>query len=230
MRLYVLQYALREEDGIPAPGYLIVTDDQRYVLVDTGFPIADSGMFAADFVKPEDDVRQQLGRLDLRPDDIDILICTHFDPDHAGAHHLFTSAELIVQRRHYEFVHSETHERFESTRPSWGAPGLNYRLVDGDTVIAPGVEVIDTSGHVPGHQSVLVRLPESGPILLAIDALHHDPDHPYSPGPADMNPSQTVSSIDKIKNLIASEGVTLTLYGHNGEQWATVRQAPEYYA
>ena len=114
MRLYVLQYAFREEDGNPIPGYLIVTDDQQYILVDTGFPTLDSGMFVADFVKPEDDVRQQLALMDLRPDDIDILICTHFDPDHAGAHHLFTAAELIVQRQHYEFVHNETIDRFES--------------------------------------------------------------------------------------------------------------------
>jgi N-acyl homoserine lactone hydrolase len=28
-----------------------------------------------------------------------------------------------------------------------------------------------TSGHVPGHQSVLVRLPQTGPVLLAIDAV-----------------------------------------------------------
>jgi len=229
MRLYVLQYGLTEANT-PIPGYLIVSDDQQHILVDTGFPTLDSGMFVADFVKPEDDVRQQLALMDLRPDDIDILICTHFDPDHAGAHHLFTAAELIVQRQHYEFVHNETIDRFESTRPSWDAPGLNYRLVEGDTVILPGVEVIDTSGHVPGHQSVLVRLPESGPVLLAIDALHHDPALPYEPGDYDMNPNQTAASIEKIKGLIAREGLTLTLFGHNGAQWATVPKAPDYYA
>jgi hypothetical protein len=30
---------------------------------------------------------------------------------------------------------------------------------------------VATGGHVPGHQSVLVRLPETGPVLLAIDAV-----------------------------------------------------------
>ena len=45
------------------------------------------------------------------------------------------------------------------------------RLVDGDTELLPGLELIETSGHVPGHQSVLVRLPKTGAILLPIDAV-----------------------------------------------------------
>lgn len=40
-------------------------------------------------------------------------------------------------------------------------PG-RIRLVDGDTELLPGLELIETSGHVPGHQSVLVRLPKTG--------------------------------------------------------------------
>lgn len=230
MRLYIFQYGVTH-DGNPIPGYLIITADQRHILVDTGFPASEGGAAAApDFVKPEDHVLQHLAGIDLTPDDIEIVICTHFDPDHAGANELFTSAELIVQRRHDEFVRSTPVDRFEVYRPSWDYPGLRYRLVDGDTVIAPGVEVIDTSGHVPGHQSVLVRLPETGPVLLAIDALHHDPATPYEPGAFDMSPTDTAASIEKLKVLIEREGVTLTVFGHNGEQWATLRHAPEYYA
>jgi N-acyl homoserine lactone hydrolase len=34
----------------------------------------------------------------LHAADIDTLICTHFDIDHAGYHDAFTNAELVVQR------------------------------------------------------------------------------------------------------------------------------------
>ena len=106
MRLYIFQYGVTH-DGNPIPGYLIITADQRHILVDTGFPASEGGAAAApDFVKPEDHVLQHLAGIDLTPDDIEIVICTHFDPDHAGANELFTSAELIVQRRHDEFVRS----------------------------------------------------------------------------------------------------------------------------
>jgi glyoxylase-like metal-dependent hydrolase (beta-lactamase superfamily II) len=52
-------------------------------------------MNAADYVI------NQLGKIGLQPDDIQFVVCTHFDPDYAGNHELFTNAELIVQRRHY---------------------------------------------------------------------------------------------------------------------------------
>ena len=44
-------------------------------------------------------------------------------------------------------------------------------MVDGDTELLPGVTLIETSGHAPGHQSVLVRLPKTGAVLLVIDAV-----------------------------------------------------------
>ena len=54
------------------------------------------------------------------------------------------------------------------------------RLVDGDTELLPGLELIETSGHVLGHQSVLLRLPKMGPVLLVADAIIYsalcDPD------------------------------------------------------
>ena len=45
------------------------------------------------------------------------------------------------------------------------------RLVDGDTELLPGITLIETSGHVPGHQSVLVRLSKTGAVLLTVDAV-----------------------------------------------------------
>ncbi len=55
-------------------------------------------------------------------------------------------------------------------RPQWDQPKARLRLVDGDTALLPGLELLETSGHVPDHQSVLVRLPKTGAILLTIDA------------------------------------------------------------
>jgi hypothetical protein len=76
-----------------------------------------------------------------------------------------TNAELVVQREHYELTRSG-HERFAAVRGHWDHPALRYRLVDGDTELLPGLTLIETSEHMSGHQSVLVRLPETGPVLL----------------------------------------------------------------
>jgi N-acyl homoserine lactone hydrolase len=156
------------------------------------------------------------------------VICTHFDVDHAGQNDAFTKAEFVVQREHYALARSG-HPRFATARPHWDHPALRYRLVDGDTELLPGLAVIETSGHVPGHQSVLVHLPQTGAMLLAIDAVMFarlfTPDRPA--GPED-DEAKLRASTQKLIDLAEREGA-LVIFGHDGEQWATLKQAPEYY-
>src|SRR6516162_3073766 len=176
-RLYLMQLAAatvsRAEQTLEMVlvCYLVQTSDGQNILIDTGLPAdfqRDAGMLAVS--RDEKNVIEQLADLNLRPDDIDILICTHFDVDHAGYHDAFTKAELIVQRKHYELARSG-HPRFAGARTHWDHPALRYRMVDGDTELMPGLTLLETSGHAPGHQSILVCLPRTGPVLLAIDAV-----------------------------------------------------------
>jgi N-acyl homoserine lactone hydrolase len=238
MRLYLLVYARNEASGTPAPGYLIQTDDGTNILVDTGYSRETLGAYKApDYqgmrVDDEDYVTNKLAALGLRPADIRYLVCTHLDPDHAGGHNEFPDAELVIQREQYEAAQAEVHPRFGMTRPYWDDPKLHYRLVDGDTELVPGVELIASGGHVPGHQSVLVTLPQTGPVLLAIDAMTRDIAG-YTPetrpiGPFDMDEAGVRASTAKLLDLAVRRGVTLIVFGHDAEQWKNLRTAPEYY-
>lgn len=210
--------------------YLVETSDGKHILVDSGFP--------ADVPLPpgtppahyETNVIEQLADLGLRPDDIDILICTHFDIDHAGYHDAFTKAELIVQREHYALARSG-HPRFAAARAHWDHPALRYRLIDGDTELLPGLTLLETSGHTPGHQSVLVRLPQTGPVLLTIDAVMLQ--RAFTPDrqawPVDDNEEQLRASTRKLLHLVEREHVALVIFGHDGQQWQTLKKAPAYY-
>lgn len=209
--------------------YLIVCGNGRHILIDSGLP--------EDFKPPEGtppaenkkDVVAHLAALGLRPEDIDILLCSHFDVDHAGYHDRFTNAEFIVQRSHYE-VACSGHPRYAGARAHWDQPTLHYRLVDGDTEVVPGVTLIETSGHAPGHQSVLVRLPRTGPVLLAIDAvvmqrLFTPERHAW---PTDDNEEQLRDSTRKLLDLVEREQVALVIFGHDGQQWQSLKLAPEF--
>ncbi len=225
MRLYLFQMAILPTNGIPAISYLIQTDDGANILVDTGFP--------KNFEAPSMDLRlddrdyivNQLAALGLTPRDI------HYQ-DHAGGHDAFADAVLIVQRRHYELARSGTEERFERVRAHWDHPGLRYRLIDSDTTLVPGIELIETSGHVPGHQSVLVRLPQTGPVLLAIDAVtqaaQFDAERRES-GPHDMDLDSVRASTRKLVALAKREQAALVVFGHDAAQWPTLKKAPDYY-
>lgn len=211
------------------PCYLIETGDGKNILIDTGMA-ADARPADASRSQNEKNVLESLADLGLGPADIDTLICTHFDIDHAGYHDLFPNAELIVQRIHYVLARNG-HPRFAAARSHWDHPALRYRFVDGDIELVPGLTLLETSGHAPGHQSVLVRLPNTGPVLLAIDAVVMQRlfSMERKAWPNDDNEEQLLASTRKLLDVVEREQVQLVVFGHDGQQWKGLKKAPEFY-
>ncbi len=210
--------------------YLVQMSDGRNVLIDTGLPLGWGVSERTPTVTLDHTIVSALADLGLRPDDIDILITTHFDPDHAGMNDAFPNVEIVAQRAGYEEARNGQ-PRAAITRAHWDAPDLRYRLVDGDTELLPGLDLISTPGHAPGHQSVLVRLPNTGPVLLAVDAVAQAsafrPDREAAP--MDLDPAGSIQSTLKLLDLAKREQVALVVHGHDGAQWATLKTTPEYY-
>jgi N-acyl homoserine lactone hydrolase len=234
-RLYLLQLGTADVplgEGrslyMSAGCYLVQTGEGN-VLIDSGIPpdVPAPGIPPLQHGK---NVLEHLADLGLRPADIDILVATHFDVDHVGYHDAFANAELVVQRSHYELARGG-HERFASGRAHWDHPALRYRMVDGDAELLPGVTLIETSGHTHGHQSVLVRLPRTGPVLLTIDAVAMErlftPERP--PWPMDEDHELLRASTRKLLDLVEREHVALVVFGHDGAQWRTLDKAPAWY-
>jgi N-acyl homoserine lactone hydrolase len=210
--------------------YLIQTNDGKNILIDTGIAPDAPLPPNAPHSQNETNVIEHLAALNLRPGDIHTLICTHFDMDHAGYNDAFPQAEHVVQRGHYQLACSGD-PRLAAARAHWDHPKLRYRLVDGDTDLLPGITLLETSGHVAGHQSVLVRLPQAGSVLLAIDAVMMQ--HIFKPDrkawPNDENEDQLRASTAKLLEIVKRENVALTVFGHDGTQWQTLKKSPEYY-
>jgi N-acyl homoserine lactone hydrolase len=226
-RLYLMQVGSMPDYEIPIVCYLVQTDDGKNILIDTGLPeIMPEG--ETDFENGQD-VIEQLASIGLKADDIDTVISTHYDIDHAGRHAAFTKAHYVVQRVHHE--DAATNPRFAANRPHWDQPMERIRLVDGDTELLPGLELIETSGHVPGHQSVLVRLPKTGVVLLPIDAVPFGKGFTRDPQDDGSNPDGEASraSTMKLLDLVEREQIGLVIFGHDTEQWKTLKLAPEFY-
>jgi N-acyl homoserine lactone hydrolase len=215
------------EYEIPIVCYLVQTGDGRHILIDSGLPevIPEEG---SDFENGRD-VIEQLAGIGLKPDDIDTVISTHYDLDHAGRHAAFTKAQYVVQRVHH--LDSEINPRSAATRPQWDQPMERIWLVDGDTELLPGLELIETSGHVPGHQSVLVRLPKTGAVLLPIDAVPFREGFTRDRQDDGTNPDAEAihASTIKLLHLAEREHVALVIFGHDNQQWETLKKAPDYY-
>jgi N-acyl homoserine lactone hydrolase len=240
LRLYLMRVATISVGPytLPVPCYLIQTRDGKNILIDSGFPrtekteeVIKDAVGRSLFITYGEDVIAQLATIGLQPADINLLICTHYDDDHAGNNAAFPNARLIVQRRQHE-VALAGHLRFEITRSQWDQPTSRYQFVDGDTQLLPGIELIETSGHVPGHQAVFVSLPQTGPVLLAIDAVavqaHFTADRPV--GPTDDNGAKAIASTRKLLDLVERKHVSLVIFGHDNSQWSTLKQLPGFYA
>jgi len=226
-RLYLMRVGSMPEYQIPIVCYLVQTDDGKNILIDSGLPeIMPEG--ESEFENGQD-VIEQLASIGLKPNDIDTVISTHYDGDHAGRHAAFTKAQYVVQRVHH--LDAASNPRYAAIRPQWDQSMERIRLVDGDTELLPGLELIETSGHVPGHQSVLVRLPKTGAILLTIDAV------PFREGfvrdlatdESDPNAEAIRASTNKLLDLVAREKIGLVIFGHDPEQWEALKKLPEYY-
>lgn len=213
---------------IPVPAYLIETDDGQRILVDTGshrkYILDPDGTlggtpFSSDIrvvMTERDDPVARLAELGLNPSAIDILVTTHFHFDHSGNLADFGDARIVVQRSAYELAKSGYPPY---NRERWDLPYLRYDLIEGDVEIAPGVELLLTGGHAAGHMSVLVRLPNTGPVLLAIDAIASMENLRTGNWRTADDPEQAAASAARLSALAESEGAFL-LSGHDPDQWA----------
>lgn len=226
-RLYLMEVGSMPEYQIPIVCYLVQTSDGKNILIDSGLPeiIPED---AAEFENGQD-VIEQLASIGLTSDDIDIVISTHYDGDHAGRHASFTKARYVVQRVHH--MDAASNPRYASIRSQWDQPMERIRLVDGDTELLPGLELIETSGHVPGHQSVLVQLPKTGAILLTIDAVPFAEGFTRDEQAGEGNPDAEAihASTIKLLELVEREQIGLVIFGHDREQWEALKKAPAFY-
>ena len=218
---------------IPIAAYLIRMSDGN-VLFDTGLsPRALPGLRRTDPLARFHEADLLVNRLDtlgLQPDDVAIVVLSHLHYDHAGGADLFPRSELCVQKDEYAYAHYPA--PFFAPfyyRKNFDLPGSRWRLLDGDTELVPGVTVLRTDGHTPGHQSLYVELPESGPVVLAGDSCYWQEhiDQELVPGVV-WDPTRALHSIKKLKTLARLTGGRI-FPSHDPVFWQTVKQAPEAY-
>src|SRR5438445_1484056 len=148
--------------GIPVHGFL-VKHPGGAGLVDTGYGTLLE--LIKDYRPVNASVAEALHKHDVDPSDIRWIINSHLHFDHCGQNAVFPQAPLYVQRAEYERRH-----RYADTPKAWlDYAGARYELLDGEREIVPGVQVLTTPGHTPGHQSIEVET-TTGPSLLTGDA------------------------------------------------------------
>lgn len=164
---------------------------------------------------------RQLAAIGITPADVAVIGFSHAHFDHVGNSRLFPRARWLVQRTEYEAMFGDTPDKFGFLPDLYAGMRRNPKtLLNGDhDVFGDGsVRIISTPGHTPGHQSLLVRLPQSGPVILSGDMAHSLENFEHRRVPSfNADPIATKRSIEKIEALMRDEKAQLWI-GHDAGQ------------
>ncbi len=122
------------------------------ILIDSGIG-SDSAYIDETFAPTRHCIVDAIARFGVAPADVDILINSHLHFDHCGNNKLFSNADIFVQEEELHTARTTRH----TIRQWFDYAGARLVAVSGDTDICPGVTLLSSPGHTPGHQSVLVQ-------------------------------------------------------------------------
>ena len=146
-------------------GYAVVHPD-GVVLFDTGVGFGDPDIEAA-YRPTVRSVVATLRERSIDPHDVVAVATSHLHFDHCGQNQAFPGVPIHVQSAEYAAAHEADY-----TIPSWvDFPGASYELHDGPVELLPGIRLLPSPGHTPGHQAMLVEAAD-GRTLLAGQALY----------------------------------------------------------
>ena len=209
----------------------LIRHAQGWFLWDTG--VADAVAAMPDGLAPADPkavlwrrpktLAGELDRLGVKPADIKGMAVSHTHPDHVGNVELFPTTMLYVQKAEYEWPGANNAPRFKAEHPVTKLEGDRDIFGDGS------VTILSTPGHTPGHQSLLVKLPKSGAIVLSGDAVHFTSNWEIRAVPSmNSNKEQTQASMQKIADTLAKEKAQLWI-NHDKAQRDSLKMSPEFY-
>jgi glyoxylase-like metal-dependent hydrolase (beta-lactamase superfamily II) len=209
----------------------LIKHTQGWFLWDTGIPDAvaamPNGLAPADpkavlWHRPKT-LASQLDELGVKPSDIKAMAVSHTHPDHIGNVEMFPTAMLYVQKLEYDWPGANNAPRFRPEHP--------VTLLQGDRdVFGDGsLTLLSTPGHTPGHQSLLVKLPNTGALVLSGDAVHFKSNWENRGVPTpNFSKEQTLASMQKLSETLSKEHAQLWI-NHDRAQRDSLKLSPAFY-
>jgi glyoxylase-like metal-dependent hydrolase (beta-lactamase superfamily II) len=173
---------------------------------------------------------EQLKALSLAPSDITFVGLSHLHGDHSGNANAFTSSTWLLNR-------SELEGALKKPAPPGAEPAtfseyknVKLKLLDADEdVFGDGrVRILQTPGHTPGHQSLMVQLAGAGTVILSGDLAHTLDNWKNHVVPGfNFNREQTLASMGRIEALIVEKHARFVVQ-HSEEDFHALPKFPAY--
>lgn len=181
--------------------------------------------------KMRESLQSQLAEIGHTPADITYLAISHVHGDHSGNTADFAAASTwIVQQAERDYMFGD--DLADNLRPDEYAALENAKTVtiqgDHDVFGDGSVMLISTPGHTPGHQSLLVKLPNTGAVMLTGDLYHFPNERNFKTMPEREQSLETPASREKFEALVESEDARVWIQ-HDFVGNLALKKSPEYY-
>jgi len=180
----------------------------------------------------------QLAAIGYTPANITYMALSHYHGDHVANASLFAGSTWIVQKGDRDAILAPR----PAVPPAAGRvpdPKFFEGLANSKTILlnnedhdvfGDGTVVIkSTPGHTPGHQSLYLKLANTGGVLLSGDLYHYPEEITYKKIPSfDTNKEQTAKSREMIEEFVKQNRAQLWIQ-HDYTTGIKRKIAPEFY-
>jgi len=185
---------------------------------------------SCDFLKPSqtrgDVIDQQLAKVGIKVDDVKVVISSHSHLDHSGNIAMFPKAIHVFQKK--ELYQGYWPEKFQGRETNGtfvlndlvAARNYNYMELEGDyDLFGDGtVQILSTPGHTLGHQSLKVKLPQTGSVIISQDAIWMQENADGYVAGLNFSVQAWSNSANRLKFMRDLEGAKL-YFPHDGGQF-----------
>jgi N-acyl homoserine lactone hydrolase len=183
----------------------------------------------------DDAIPAQLAKIGLKPDDIKYVVVGHLHLDHGGNVSQFPNSTLVVQN--------------DELKAAWW-PDVGYSLyyIPGDFEATKKMNIIrlegdldmfgdgsfrlyKAPGHTPGSQFAVLRLKNTGPVILTSDTVYLMESlekNLIPPIPGTWSPKGMYEGYQRIRLIRDTEGAQLFM-AHDPELFKAAKHAPDFY-
>ena len=156
-------WVIEHPDGIVMidTGEIAAVNDPDYLAKESAYARFIAGRISKFSIAEEESLSYKLAGINLKPEDIKLIVLTHLHLDHTDGIRFFPKTEFIVHE--YEYKHP--YSNLPTTYPAWFKPNpVNYRPNQVETfdhaypITSSGdLLYVPTPGHTNGHSSIIFK-------------------------------------------------------------------------
>ena len=173
----------------------------------------------------------QLAAAGYKPGDVTFFAMSHYHSDHTANANAFAGATWIVQKAERDFMFADKPQGIIQPAHYSALRTAKTRILNDEDfdVFGDGTVVVKSApGHTPGHQVLFVRLPKTGPVLLAGDLYHYPEERTTGRVPTfEFNVEQSKVSRAKVEAFIKEHRAQLWIE-HDIATHAKLPKAPSF--